>query len=161
MSFSVCRKSSQLARNVARSGLSLALTLVSAPLFAQPPAPPAPPTPPLSTTPTSPTAPNQAPGVPAGPSTAANAQGAVALRGTVADPDSAEIPGATITLTPASGQAITSTSGPDGTFAIRGVPPGVYSITITMPGFASFVRDRRPDPRRTCPHHQRQARHPG
>ncbi len=140
MSFSVRRKPSQLARNVARSGLSLALTLVSAPLFAQQPAAPAPPTPPLSTTPTSPTAPDQAPSVPAGPSTAASAQGAVALRGTVADPDSAEIPGATITLTPASGQAITSTSGPDGTFAIRGVPPGVYSVTITMPGFASFVR---------------------
>jgi uncharacterized membrane protein YgcG len=67
-------------------------------------------------------------------------QGTVSLRGTVADPDDAEIPGATITLTPAGGKAITTTSGSDGTYVVRGLAPGTYSMTITMPGFATFVR---------------------
>ena len=66
--------------------------------------------------------------------------GAVALRGSVVDPDDAVIPDATITLTPASGKAYTVLSGGDGTYSVRGVPAGLYSLTITMPGFATFVR---------------------
>ncbi len=69
----------------------------------------------------------------------AQTSAAVSIRGTVADPDDAEIPGAAITLTPASGRAITGTSQSDGTYSIRAVP-GTYSLTITMPGFATFVR---------------------
>ena len=72
---------------------------------------------------------------------AAKPQAPVSLRGTVADPDDAEIPGAAVTLTPASGKAITTTSSSDGTYVVRGVPPGTYSLTITMPGFATFVRE--------------------
>jgi hypothetical protein len=67
--------------------------------------------------------------------------GTSTVRGTVADPDNAVIPGATITLTSPSGKAITGTSGSDGTYVLRVVPPGTYSVTITMPGFASFVRE--------------------
>jgi Carboxypeptidase regulatory-like domain len=67
-------------------------------------------------------------------------QSGVSLRGTVADPDDAEIPGAALTLTPSSGKAITGTSGSDGTYSLRGVPTGTYSLTVTMPGFATFVR---------------------
>ena len=66
--------------------------------------------------------------------------GPVALTGNVIDPDAAEIPGATVTLTPASGKPYVVQSGSDGTYTLRGVPPGSYSLTITMPGFASFVR---------------------
>jgi uncharacterized membrane protein YgcG len=67
-------------------------------------------------------------------------QGGSTVHGTVADPDDAEIPGATVTLTPASGKAITTTSGSDGTYTLRNVPPGTYSVSVTMPGFASFAR---------------------
>jgi hypothetical protein len=66
--------------------------------------------------------------------------GAATVRGSVADPDNAVIPGAIVTLTPASGKAIIEHSGSDGTYAVRNVPAGSYSLTITMAGFASFVR---------------------
>jgi hypothetical protein len=63
------------------------------------------------------------------------------VRGTVADPDDAVIPGATVTLTPASGKGgSTVKSQSDGTYTVRGVQPGTYSLTVTMPGFASFVK---------------------
>jgi Carboxypeptidase regulatory-like domain len=62
------------------------------------------------------------------------------VRGLVADPDSAVIPGATVTLTPASGKALTTQSQADGTYVVRGIPAGTYSITVTMPGFATFVK---------------------
>lgn len=67
-------------------------------------------------------------------------QPASVVRGLVADPDSAVIPGATITLTPASGKALTTESGADGAYTFRGVPGGTYSITVTMNGFSTFVR---------------------
>jgi hypothetical protein len=68
--------------------------------------------------------------------------GSLVLSGAVVDPDGAEIPGATVTLTPvpATGKAYVAQSGSDGTYTVRGVPPGTYSMTVTMPGFASFVR---------------------
>jgi hypothetical protein len=62
------------------------------------------------------------------------------VHGTVADPDAAVIPGATVTLTPASGNALIVQSQNDGTYSFRGVPPGIYSETITIKGFATFVR---------------------
>jgi hypothetical protein len=62
------------------------------------------------------------------------------VRGLVADPDDALIPGATVILTPASGKALTTQSQSDGTYVIHNVPAGTYSLTITMQGFASFVR---------------------
>ncbi len=66
--------------------------------------------------------------------------GAIALQGSVTDPDGAEVPGATVTLTPAAGKAYVVTSGADGNYVLRGVPAGTYALTVTMPGFASFVR---------------------
>ncbi len=63
-----------------------------------------------------------------------------AVRGTVADPDGAVIPGATVTLTPVSGKALIVGSGSDGSYIVPGVPAGTYSLTITMPNFATFVR---------------------
>jgi hypothetical protein len=76
-----------------------------------------------------------------GLSLAASAQQtASAVRGVVADPDSAVIPGATVTLTPAAGKALTTQSQSDGAFLLPNVAPGTYSLTITMNNFASFVR---------------------
>ncbi len=76
------------------------------------------------------------------PADAATVQtGPIVLSGLVADPDSAQIPGATVTLTPVGkGPAYSVQSGADGSYVLRGVPGGTYSLTITMPGFASFVR---------------------
>jgi hypothetical protein len=62
------------------------------------------------------------------------------VRGLVADPDNAVIPGATVTLTPQSGKPLTAVSGSDGNYVIRGVSAGNYSITVTMDGFGSFVK---------------------
>ncbi len=62
------------------------------------------------------------------------------VKGTVADPDNAVIPGATVTLTSASGKATIVLSQSDGTYLFQNVRPGTYSETVTMKGFASFVR---------------------
>ncbi len=66
--------------------------------------------------------------------------GPLVLSGAVIDPDSAEIPGATLTLVSAAGKQYVVTSGSDGTYAFRGVPVGTYTLTITMPGFSTYVR---------------------
>lgn len=71
---------------------------------------------------------------------AAQAVMAGSISGLVLDPDQAAIPGATVTLTPASGTARVVTSGADGGYNFRGVPAGTYSLTVTMRGFASYVR---------------------
>jgi len=62
------------------------------------------------------------------------------VHGTIADPDDAVIPGAVVTLTPASGKALTAQSQNDGTYGLKDVPAGTYSVTVTMQGFATFVR---------------------
>ena len=67
-------------------------------------------------------------------------QAGTTVRGLIADPDDAVIPGATVTLTPTSGKALTALSQSDGTYVVRGVPAGTYSMTVTMPGFASYVK---------------------
>ena len=66
---------------------------------------------------------------------------AATVHGIVTDPDNALIPGATVTLTPAKGKAIVVQSGSDGTYTAHGVAPGTYSMTVTMTGFATFVRE--------------------
>ena len=67
-------------------------------------------------------------------------QGGAAVHGVVADPDDAVIPGATITFTPATGEAILATSQADGGYTLNGIPPGLYSVTVTMRGFSSYVK---------------------
>ena len=73
------------------------------------------------------------------PSAHAQQTGAT-VRGNVLDPDNALIPGAIVTLTPTTGNALTATSQSDGTYTFRGVPAGTYSLTSTATGFATFVR---------------------
>src|SRR4051794_15022591 len=67
-------------------------------------------------------------------------QGGATVRGTITDPDQAVIPGATVTLTPVKGSAQVVQSGGDGTYVIRNLQPGTYALTVTMNGFATFVR---------------------
>jgi hypothetical protein len=70
----------------------------------------------------------------------AQQQAGAMVRGLVADPESAVIPGATVTFAPASGKALVTQSQSDGTYVLRGVAAGTYSVTVTMQGFASFVK---------------------
>jgi len=62
------------------------------------------------------------------------------VKGTIADTTGAVIPGATVTLTSGSGKATIVQSQSDGTYTFTGVRPGTYSETVTMLGFASFVK---------------------
>lgn len=103
-------------KNCALRSLPFAAFLFSATLvFAQTPAPPA--SPPSS--------------VPARPARA----GIVGtVRGTVKDDTGGIIPGATVTLTDSSGKTLKATTGGDGTYVFRGVPPGTYSLTTTYKG---------------------------
>ncbi len=71
---------------------------------------------------------------------AGQATGPVVLSGAVVDPDGAEIPGATLKLVSTSGKVYTVQSGSDGTYRFRGVPVGVYTLTVTMPGFGTYVK---------------------
>lgn len=71
----------------------------------------------------------------------AAAAGGATVHGTVVDPDGALVPGASITLAPATGRSVTGTSKADGTYTLRGVPPGTYILTVTASGFAPFVKE--------------------
>src|SRR5437868_4161253 len=62
------------------------------------------------------------------------------VHGTVLDPDDALIPGATVTLSSVSGKGQSTESKSDGTYSFRGVAPGTYTISVTAPGFAVFVK---------------------
>lgn len=76
------------------------------------------------------------------------AASATRVHGTITDPDGALIPGATVTLTPAKGQASTAKSAGDGTYAVS-VAPGKYTVLVTMPGFASYSAVNVPIPAAT------------
>jgi len=59
---------------------------------------------------------------------------AVTVRGTVKDDTGGVIPGAVVTLTDSAGNAKTTTTGADGTYAFRGVTPGSYTVSATYSG---------------------------
>lgn len=59
------------------------------------------------------------------------------LTGTVKDPSSAVISGATVTITnKATGRAFTTKTGSDGVYIARGLEPGHYSVRFEMTGFS-------------------------
>jgi Carboxypeptidase regulatory-like domain len=62
------------------------------------------------------------------------------LRGQVTDPSGAAVVGATVLVTPASGEAKGATSGKDGTYEIKDLPPGTYKLDTSAPGFALFSK---------------------
>lgn len=57
------------------------------------------------------------------------------VHGAVLDPTGAVVPGATITLSSAA-QVTTAKSGAQGNFAIHGLQPGLYTVSVTATGFA-------------------------
>jgi hypothetical protein len=83
---------------------------------------------------------NPAPGAAAqGSAQAAAPAGNGTIRGQVADPTGAVIPGATVVAMTTAGQvAGQATSDGLGAYAIHGLPAGTYSVTATAQGFAAF-----------------------
>jgi hypothetical protein len=72
------------------------------------------------------------------PAGGASQAAATRVHGTITDPDAELIPGASIQLTPTKGAGIyRAKSGADGTYSVT-VPPGSYTLLVTMPGFASY-----------------------
>jgi hypothetical protein len=59
------------------------------------------------------------------------------LKGKVADPSGALVPGATITAASPSGAKSTATTNNQGTYEIKGLVPGNYTVTATATGFNS------------------------
>ena len=87
-------------------------------------------------------APGQATTAPATPTPqtqTAPAQNTGSIRGQVADPTGAVIPGANVLVLTTEGKtAGKTTSDAAGAYAVRGLPPGTYSVTVTAQGFAAY-----------------------
>lgn len=62
------------------------------------------------------------------------------LRGTVTDPSGGAIAGATITVTPTSGQPRTATTDAQGAYEMRGLSAGPYDLKASAPGFEGFEK---------------------
>src|ERR687887_1153844 len=61
--------------------------------------------------------------------------------GTVADSTGGVLSGATVSIAQeGTGLTITTTTGPDGTFALPQLPPGRYDLTVELEGFRRFVQ---------------------
>jgi hypothetical protein len=61
------------------------------------------------------------------------------LRGQVTDPSGAAVANATVSAALGNGGANMATTDQQGEFAIRGLTPGVYSVTVVAQGFAPFT----------------------
>ena len=72
---------------------------------------------------------------------AANTPGAgkASLRGHIADPTGARIPGAQITVTSSAGTAAAATADATGNYAVSGLAAGDYTVQAAYPGFAPFT----------------------
>src|SRR2546423_3834576 len=65
------------------------------------------------------------------------------LRGTITDPKGAIVQGAVVTLNnAATGYSRTAKSGNDGVYQFLEVPPATYTLTVTVPGFATVKQDK-------------------
>lgn len=64
-----------------------------------------------------------------------------AISGTIVDESNQPIPGVAITLTDErTNVSRAATSGADGTFAFRAVPPGIYTVRVELSGFRTFEK---------------------
>jgi len=71
--------------------------------------------------------------------------GTGSLSGTVLDTNRDVLPGARVTLADPSGSAIrTVESGSNGQFEFTGLPPDVYTLTVTAPGMSTFTSTQIP-----------------
>src|SRR5271154_3581906 len=61
----------------------------------------------------------------------------VTLRGNVADPSGAVIPGARVTAAARDGKAKTATADDKGSYSLSGLQPGEYSVSATAPELAT------------------------
>jgi hypothetical protein len=66
------------------------------------------------------------------------AQETATLRGVVVDPSGAVVPGAAITLT-AGTRTLHASSGKDGSYAFSSLPPGTYTVSVKVKGFADLT----------------------
>ncbi len=64
-----------------------------------------------------------------------------ALRGQVADPSGAAIPGASVTMSPAKGSPIVIKSDAQGNYEFKTLPPGKYALTVSATGFTLYEND--------------------
>ncbi len=71
--------------------------------------------------------------------TNAPAAGTASLRGHVADPTGARIPGAQITVTSSAGTAATATADATGDYVVNHLAPGDYTVQAAYAGFAPFT----------------------
>lgn len=62
------------------------------------------------------------------------------LTGAVTDPSGAVIPGATVRATATTGRIHEVQCGPDGRYVLAGLAPGQYTVRITAPDMAPFLR---------------------
>jgi hypothetical protein len=72
------------------------------------------------------------------PPSAAFAQRAGSLQGRVLDPSGAVIPQAQVTVTSTSGTTASAVSDGSGSYQVRGLAPGDYTVNATSAGFAPF-----------------------
>ncbi|HWE86311.1 MAG TPA: carboxypeptidase regulatory-like domain-containing protein [Terracidiphilus sp.] len=72
----------------------------------------------------------------AGASPARSQNAAGEIRGTVADPTGALIPGAKVVITGDDGKSATATTGRDGIYRFSAITPGAYQLVVTAKGFA-------------------------
>ena len=64
------------------------------------------------------------------------------LRGQVTDPSGAAVAGATVLVLPAEGASSTATTTRDGSFEVKSLTPGKYTVQVFAQGFAQFeVKD--------------------
>ncbi len=83
---------------------------------------------------------SQAPAQPAGATQSQTPQTTATLRGHIADPTGALIPGVKVTVTnPAGKQVASAVSDPAGAYSIAGLAPGVYVVKAIVDGFAPFA----------------------
>jgi len=78
---------------------------------------------------------------PAGPSTVNAGKGDSAISGTVNDPSGAVVSGATVKLTNNAGISETVFSDNNGNYAVQGLPPGSYNLSVSAKGFKDFKAD--------------------
>jgi hypothetical protein len=70
------------------------------------------------------------------------AQSAGSLSGTIKDPSGAVFSGAAISLASTQGgQPAAATTNAQGAYEFRGVAPGIYTVSVDVPGFALYVKE--------------------